>query len=461
MSIFDKKSKQINGPINVVRLEGFINNVKKVIYIFMNYSVSIYLQSECENIYSQDIQYYLAKSFSNLSTDSDKINKMYDFFIEYLPHTSLIQENKLENTNTDKNENNVDNTDTTNGTNKYYTSNINDSNTNTNIDRRLIYLYQVGKLFKKLFVVDSKKNNVRLSEYFKNIRLHYIDMDDIFSVNNINSYFDMIERELYIMEEHNYMNLYSLHNCGRYVYRIIEYYQKIDNSINSIITNDHIQSESLHGGKSDKTIYGKNLDKTDKLKKFIDKIYNIYKNDKIKMIMRDQIKILQEQISELLRKCKTYHESIIQYHSMINNQQDKLIIEPNSINEYIYGYELSAITNRNIITYLLNTYIIIMEMHTYYLSKFRDIFFLKRFLDKEYIVNAISYINAIHSHIYIEILVKYFDFKITHFAYSKINDLDKLTQDVKNRNVLEMGELFYPSIISQCSDITHFPKNFS
>ena len=31
----------INGPINVIRLEGKINNIKKVLYIFMDVHVNI------------------------------------------------------------------------------------------------------------------------------------------------------------------------------------------------------------------------------------------------------------------------------------------------------------------------------------------------------------------------------------------------------------------------------------
>ena len=34
--MFNVDSKQINGPINVVRLEGKVNEIKKVIYLFMD-----------------------------------------------------------------------------------------------------------------------------------------------------------------------------------------------------------------------------------------------------------------------------------------------------------------------------------------------------------------------------------------------------------------------------------------
>lgn len=71
-----KSIKQVNGPINVVRLEGKVNDVRKVIYVFLDFHYGISRQTECENIYSKDIQLYLAENFGNL-TKSDKI---YDFF---------------------------------------------------------------------------------------------------------------------------------------------------------------------------------------------------------------------------------------------------------------------------------------------------------------------------------------------------------------------------------------------
>ena len=89
-----------------------------------------------------------------------------------------------------------------------------------------------------------------------------------------------------------------------------------------------------------------------------------------------------------------------------------------------------------------------------------DVFFLRRFLDKEYITNAASYTGAYHSWTYIDILVKDFEFKITHAAYSKYNDLDELNAFVKKANMKEISGVFLEPIRNQCSDLEGFPKEF-
>ncbi len=37
---------QITGPVNVVRLEGFINGIKKILYLFMNIHVFVLYQTK-------------------------------------------------------------------------------------------------------------------------------------------------------------------------------------------------------------------------------------------------------------------------------------------------------------------------------------------------------------------------------------------------------------------------------
>ena len=49
----------VSGPVNVVRLEGNINNIPKVIYIVMDIHMSPNEQSECKDIRSKHIKKYL------------------------------------------------------------------------------------------------------------------------------------------------------------------------------------------------------------------------------------------------------------------------------------------------------------------------------------------------------------------------------------------------------------------
>lgn len=71
------KNKKINGPINVLRVEGTINNVKKVLYVFMDIHVELGTQTKCDDYLSEDITRYLKKE---LLKNKDKT---IDFFMEY------------------------------------------------------------------------------------------------------------------------------------------------------------------------------------------------------------------------------------------------------------------------------------------------------------------------------------------------------------------------------------------
>lgn len=67
---------KINGPINVVRMEGIINDTKKVIYLFMDRHADIDKQTDCNDPdNSINIAEYFNQSFLKLDKD-----KTYDFF---------------------------------------------------------------------------------------------------------------------------------------------------------------------------------------------------------------------------------------------------------------------------------------------------------------------------------------------------------------------------------------------
>ena len=55
-------------------------------------------------------------------------------------------------------------------------------------------------------------------------------------------------------------------------------------------------------------------------------------------------------------------------------------------------------------------------------SLITDVYFLRRILDKDYITTILSYTGSAHSANIIYILVKYFDFTVTHIADLKQNE---------------------------------------
>ena len=77
-TVLDQNKKYVSGPLNVARLEGEVNGIKKVIYLFMDYHLDIQNQLECSNIYAHHVNTYLLNNFKKLKDSK----KMYDIFLE-------------------------------------------------------------------------------------------------------------------------------------------------------------------------------------------------------------------------------------------------------------------------------------------------------------------------------------------------------------------------------------------
>nr|AEX62822.1 hypothetical protein mv_R617 [Moumouvirus Monve] len=124
---------KIDGPINVVRMSGFVNNIKKVIYLFMDRHNEIENQTDCQDDSSIDIIKYLKQNFQNLNSGNTKV----DFFLETDPEylSAKLSETMFDNTD-------------------------------------LIYLTSLWYFFYKNIKIDKNK----ISSNFKNVRFHYIDI---------------------------------------------------------------------------------------------------------------------------------------------------------------------------------------------------------------------------------------------------------------------------------------------
>jgi hypothetical protein len=72
-------NKFINGPINIIRIEGDISGINKVLYLMADLHIPLNKQTKCEDNTSINITDYLINKFT---TQSDKI---IDFFVEIKP----------------------------------------------------------------------------------------------------------------------------------------------------------------------------------------------------------------------------------------------------------------------------------------------------------------------------------------------------------------------------------------
>src|SRR5579872_3565129 len=147
-TVLDSNKKFVNGPVNVARLEGEVNGIKKVIYLFMDQHQDITQQLECSNVYAQNINTYLINNFLKLKNS----NKTIDIFLEEEFSQVLRKE-------------------VASGRARY------DIKGTQKTD---FYLMEVLLMFKKMFNFSNETNKVLKSPTLDNIRIHYIDPRNIF-----------------------------------------------------------------------------------------------------------------------------------------------------------------------------------------------------------------------------------------------------------------------------------------
>lgn len=410
-SVLDPKNIEVSGPVNVIRMEGNIRGIKKVIYLFLDYHINVREQTQCTNVFSEDVQKYFANSFFRLN----KSPKTYDFFLEIYP-SELAEKRKMY----------------------------------PNVDNREKYIEEVVKFFRKLFVYDPKKNKVSINKLFKSIRLHYIDIRDYFKT-------DIFER---VSEAKNIANNFM---CNQNISIdgleiIIELLQVMQDHIDLIVG---VLSDDRRKKLTKKRVIRPASSSTDidALEYLANKIKELYNYDEVRKKMNELLDRNIKNFHETLEDLDNTIEIFQEYITSLQNAGNKLIRDDNTI--YLFSYGLSIYTIRNMIVDIINRVeTLVDDKFVEYFARFIDIYFLRRFLDKDYITNAITYTGALHSNTYIHVLINMFNFKITHASYSKYNDLNRLNSEIKNKSLMEIQELIMPQTLEQCSDMSHFPRNF-
>jgi hypothetical protein len=379
----------INGPINAIRLEGSINNINKIIYVFFDYHSPIGLQTECESYDSMNVIQYLYNLFKNTS-------KSIDFFLEI--KQSFIQKKVSPFKN--------------------------------------IYIQEIAKMYNKVKFNDKTKKDIK-----HNVRFHYLDIRDHlekFIYTNISILYNSakslrMNKDIYSTEFHNILD-----SCTRLIYELDIYKKYFDG-------NQLARSANNNNEPKDMITY------------FLDKITKKYKNtDIIKQLKKTYFKDVIKHINICLDKLKELQKIVQDKEDYVYRYYDEKMkyTKGDNFNNYINIEELD-----NFVFYCdklieeINYYIL------YIFSKLTDIYFIRRFLDKDYITNAITYTGSAHSINYINLLVSYFDFKITHYSYSEEKDLDKLNRIAKT-DIKLLDYTLHPQQLIQCSDLSSFPNDF-
>ena len=412
--ITDPNTRFVSGPVNVIRLEGDIHGIKKVIYLFMDFHMSVNDQTQCENIFSKDVQKYFTDNFYKLNEGSN----IYDFFVELYP-TELADDT--------------------------YKKGISSK------DYKEKYIEEVVKLFRKIFRYDPRKNKVHVNKLFKNVRLHYLDIRDYYKHNIAQRVSEMTDIAADFMSNDS-IDLRDLE-------RIIKLMQIMRDHLQYII--NVLAKRSDKNIETPKIINYRNRSVLDSraIEYLANKIKNSYNHPDIKKAMHELIDLSISNFKLAISEIDDASKRFYSYADIINESSGRLVRDENS--SYLYTYGLSTNTIRQMIVDIANSVdSLVDERFTEFFARFTDIYFLRRFLDKDYITNAIVYSGAMHSNTYIYFLINFFNFKITHASYSKIKDMNKLTNEIKKRSLMEIQELILPDKFAQCSNMENFPEEF-
>jgi len=383
------KKYYINGPESVTRLEGKINGVDKIIYLFGEVHVNVL---ECENYNdSIDIDKFLIEIFK-YNQNHDKKN--IDIFIEIFKEDIDI-----------------------------YHKN----------DRRLYMIEKMRKLLSKNISINK---NVKKNKDFDKIRFHYFDIRHIF-YNKYN-----IKR-----------NNINMPDCVECINNIIDKANYLMFNILNLVNGEKISTE--------KKINLKNFNY-----KPFDKIINKYNNNQCKEILSSlfikYIVILLNTpivLNDFVDDCKKFIKKINEEDRSNLNYLEHIQYMTKIYNDIYITYNLIHDTVFNCITFIT------------------DLYLLRRFLDKDYITRSVVYSGDAHAQHIKYILLKHFNFKITHVNNIKSNKeysqekqikdetdfFNKLEIDTLN-NFIHKIDMFFQwnkNIIKQCINLFDFPDNLS
>lgn len=410
-NIFNSDAAYVNGPINVVRLEGSVAGIPKVIYLFLEIHQNLREQTESKNIYSRDVHKYLADIFYKLNNTETK----YDFFMEIVPT---------------------------------------DIDPSQNTDGNNIYILKLRKFFSEMFEYDSKNNLVKPSETFRNVRFHYLDIRDYLSFN---IYF-LLHQALLISR--------SMRNSSDFSSTSL---QKIMNILaNVVVTIDQlieIFKSSKNPNDKKPLIDPKNQEKVNRtidpniIHKLFHKLRESYKHPEIRDKLVFSLKLSLLELGKLLKEIDQCIKLLITYMSLYEKTKNKLCL-CKTTGSYVYG--LDTMTTESMLFEIDKSIYRIFISSVSIFAKITDVYFLRRFLDKDYITNAIVYTGYGHSLNYINLLVSQFGFKVTHCSYNFMNDMEKLNKQIKKfmQPDPDISRYFLPPVLQQASDMSKFPDSF-
>ena len=416
----DIDKQNINGPLNALRLEGKINNVNKVIYLFGDYHHPISIETKCDSYYNKDFTDYLYQTL----TTTDK-NIKYDFFYENYANLPYLDQALY----------------------SYKPYRVNYLN-----ELRMFVDSEV------IFTRKDEKSPIRNggSNSFSNLRIHFLDIRYFFGSDLI------YDQENNVKNCINYLNNNpaNLHNVNSMIisfYNIKNHLNYIYSHINLLVFNkkisftDIINQDDNQLKKFIDEYMAKIIDRKDLTFKYSKKMFQEYNNIDVKnkLLNSNIFKEILTMIKDTVKQINSCLRKLILMKKQIVNTDEFTLYQDN---KYVnYGYNNKSLWN--IFIKIDKKFMEINDNISCIYVHITDIYLLRRLLDKDYVNNALIYTGIRHTANYVNVLVNQFDFKITHYNYIK-------DDNVKNLLTYQYELLIYPPKLKQCVNMTKFPDKF-
>jgi hypothetical protein len=408
----------VSGPVNVVRLEGNVFGINKVLYTFFDYHLPCNSETRCKDIFSDTIARYLTEQFKGASGST------LDFFLETFPTTITYK-----------------------GTS------------------RDIYLEELRNMVAEAFSYNPEENRVYPSDIFPNVRLHYIDIRDYLFSDILWAQFDYVLGVF--MNIYNYVMQQQLpkqDDLADLKNELLELIKSIKGIRGSFFGQTGGKGKIIREG----TKQVPHKEHQENAQHLIGKIEGRYKHNQVKTVM---LRMLDDYLLDGLDSAIDGLDTVVK---TLNGIMDLSSVNPHMLNPTVFDVkeintpDFSWLVNYGpnmdeIMAETVSIYQMMVRLNTVCKSALTipvDVFFLRRFLDKDYITNGISYTGAAHSLMYVHILTKYFDFKVTNASYSKYSIAETNKRAVNTAYGIDFFLLFVPPTTYQCSDISGFPPGF-
>lgn len=410
---------KISGPINILRLEGKIGNINKVIHLIMDYHISLYDQTICDDMRSRTLRQWLVDEF-------DRQESPLDFMMEIYPSTAVKEKMGV----------------------------------------TLKYIWEMQEFFKQEFIVEKKGTIVRGSESFPNIRFHYLDVRDKFYFdihNNVLSDLDYMTNKC-VKWVANYPSLDDLEpvipmfvdSTRNYLIRVGAI---IQNSAGNKKTPKH--QPIVHTPNRNTAIYDLVTNSPSEIEKQANhlayKMRRGYKNEKLGQTINKYF----------VGRLNSIHKESHGILNEIEKHIKKMISEAKSVTggkkyrEYNFKFAVDLSRGIELVSKLMMLITDLYDKIELFGVFLVDWYTMRRLLDKNYVQRAIVYAGATHGSHVAHLLIHYFGFKLTHTSRS-IGTVDKINKEAlkTNPNEGDIEPLVFPPSMQQCSSIEGFPAGF-